>query len=228
MRRNLPSAAFLVGILLAGMFLSREALAADAVRVFITDSQSWNLSGSHGGARPQRAEIIKTFNARCPQLVVTANQGTADYIIILDHEGGKVWIRHDNKVAVFNRSGDVIFSRSVRMLGSAVSDACEAIRRHTQPPAPEKVELVPTPGPRSKTAEWEPFGEIKKMKVDQAAAPAKIAESPAKEIRLGMDFAQVEAVLGPPETRADLGPKVLYRYKDMTVEFRDGRVIDVR
>ena len=25
-----------------------------------------------------------------------------------------------------------------------------------------------------------------------------------------------------------LGPKVLYKYKDMTVEFRDGKVADVR
>jgi len=49
-----------------------------------------------------------------------------------------------------------------------------------------------------------------------------------KEVKLGMTFAEVEAALGPPQTRADLGDKVLYKYKDMTVEFHDGKVTDVK
>jgi hypothetical protein len=44
-----------------------------------------------------------------------------------------------------------------------------------------------------------------------------------------MSFAEVEAALGLPETRVDLGEKVLYKYKNMTtVEFHDGKVTDVR
>jgi hypothetical protein len=39
---------------------------------------------------------------------------------------------------------------------------------------------------------------------------------------------KVEAAIGIPETRADLGEKLLYKYKSMTVEFRNGKVIDVR
>jgi hypothetical protein len=49
-----------------------------------------------------------------------------------------------------------------------------------------------------------------------------------KEVKLGMSFAEVEAALGPPQTRADLGEKVLYKYKDMTVEFHNGKVTDVK
>ena len=49
-----------------------------------------------------------------------------------------------------------------------------------------------------------------------------------KEVKLGMSFAEVEAALGPPPTRADLGKKVLYKYKNMTVEFRDGKVTGVK
>ena len=49
-----------------------------------------------------------------------------------------------------------------------------------------------------------------------------------KEVKLGMTFAEVEAALGPPQTRADLGEKVLYKYKDMTVEFHNGKVTDVK
>jgi len=49
-----------------------------------------------------------------------------------------------------------------------------------------------------------------------------------KEVKLGMSFAEVEAALGPPQTRADLGEKVFYKYKDMTVEFHNGKVTDVK
>lgn len=48
------------------------------------------------------------------------------------------------------------------------------------------------------------------------------------QVKLGMSFAEVEAALGVPQTRVDLGEKVLYKYKDMTVEFHDGKVSDVR
>ena len=49
-----------------------------------------------------------------------------------------------------------------------------------------------------------------------------------REIKLGMSFAEVEAALGPPQTRVDLGEKILYKYKDMTVEFHNGKVTDVK
>jgi hypothetical protein len=49
-----------------------------------------------------------------------------------------------------------------------------------------------------------------------------------KEVKLGMSFAEVEAVLGLPQTRVDLGELVLYKYKDMTVEFHEGKVTDVK
>lgn len=49
-----------------------------------------------------------------------------------------------------------------------------------------------------------------------------------KQVKAGMTFAEVEAALGLPQTRVDLGEKVLYKYKDLTVEFHDGKVTDVR
>jgi hypothetical protein len=116
-------------------------LAADKPRVFITDSKSWEISGAsggssagfgggvHGGARPQTAEIIKTFGDRCPDVVVNNKQEKADYVVLSDHEGGKSLLRKDNKVAVFNRGGDSILSHSTRSLGSSVQDACNAITK---------------------------------------------------------------------------------------------------
>jgi len=115
---------------------------SDAARVFITDSQSWSIAGSgggaggayggstSGGARPQTAEIIKTFGERCPQVKVNNKQDRADYIVVLDHEGGKSFLAHRNKIAVFNRvSGDSIVSKSTLSLGGSVQEACEAITK---------------------------------------------------------------------------------------------------
>jgi hypothetical protein len=48
-----------------------------------------------------------------------------------------------------------------------------------------------------------------------------------KQVSAGMTTAEVEAALGPPETRVDLPDKLLYKYKDMTIQFRDGKVVDV-
>jgi len=109
-------------------------------RVFITDSESWEMAGGSGGsssgfgggfaggARPQTAEIIKTFGERCPEIRVNNIKDKVDYIVVLDHEGGKGYLRHRNKVAVFARiSGDSVFSKSTLSLGGSVQDACEAI-----------------------------------------------------------------------------------------------------
>lgn len=120
------------------------ALPSDGkVRVFVTDSQSWETRGGgaaggnkngwgasssfSGGARPQTAEIIKTLNQRCPELTVTNSLGKANFVIVLDHEGGKGLVAHRNKIAVFNQDGDDIFSNSTRELGNAVKDACSAM-----------------------------------------------------------------------------------------------------
>jgi len=111
------------------------------IRIYVTDSQSWEVSGGWGvsngsggggmagGARPQTAEIIKTFNQRCTQYTVTSSKERANYVVILDHEGGKGVIRHRNKIAVFNKDGDAMFSDSTRELGNSVKEACAAITK---------------------------------------------------------------------------------------------------
>ena len=70
---------------------------------------------------------MKTFSERCPAYTVTMKKEKADYIVILEHEGGKKIASKDNKVVVFNRDGDSIYSGSTRSLGNSVKDACEAI-----------------------------------------------------------------------------------------------------
>ena len=118
--------------------LCAYAQSADKPRVYVSESNSWEMGGgssspfggeTHGGARPQTAEIVKTFNQRCPDVVINNKQDRADYVVVIDHEGGKTFILRDNKVAVFNRDGDAVMSNSTRSLGNAVKDACTAILR---------------------------------------------------------------------------------------------------
>jgi hypothetical protein len=145
MKRTIPVQVFILNLSLlssitAAQDTQKSPASQDKARVFITDSQSWETRGSaggtsggfgaetHGGARPQTAEIIKTFGERCPQVVTNNIQANTDYVVVLDHEGGKSFLSHRNKVAVFNRvSGDSVVSKSTLSLGGSVQTACEAI-----------------------------------------------------------------------------------------------------
>ncbi|HYX00290.1 MAG TPA: PEGA domain-containing protein [Candidatus Elarobacter sp.] len=145
MKRPIPVSLCLASLsLLVSTTVAQDKQSApapqDKARVFVTDSTSWEMSGHsggsnagfggevHGGARPQTAEIIKTFGERCPQVVTNNIQANTDYVVVLDHEGGKGLLRHRNKVAVFNRvSGDSVVSKSTLSLGGSVQTACEAI-----------------------------------------------------------------------------------------------------
>src|SRR5579864_9529101 len=143
MRKILPVCLVLpVAVSIFAKDTSKAPVGPDKARVFITDSQSWEIGGQSigangvsgsrmgGGARPQTAEIIKTFGERCPEIVVNNVQSKADYIVLLDHEGGKSFVRHKNKVAVFARvSGDSVISKSTVSLGGSVQEACEAINK---------------------------------------------------------------------------------------------------
>jgi hypothetical protein len=128
-------------ILLCFLLITPAVGLSEDPRVFVTDSKSWEISGgfggssagfaghTSGGARPQTAEIIKTFGEKCSGVTVNNRLERADYVVLLDHEGGKGWIRKDNKVAVFNREGDSIVSKSTRSLGGSVETACGAIMK---------------------------------------------------------------------------------------------------
>lgn len=129
----------------------------DKPRIFVTDSNSWSTQGaaggsngtfaasSSGGARPQTAEIIKTFGQRCPQVITNNRLDAANYVVELDHEGGKGLLTHKDKIAVFvQKSGDSIFSKSTLSVGGSVQDACAAIIAHWDAHASElKAVAVP-------------------------------------------------------------------------------------
>jgi hypothetical protein len=113
-------------------------------RVYVTDSQSWEVAGGfggtssgfagaqRGGARPQTAEIMKTLGERCETVIVTTNKERADYVLLIDHEGGKGLARKDTKFALFSKDGDSVKTGSTRSIGNAVKDACAALMLDSQ------------------------------------------------------------------------------------------------
>ena len=126
---------------ICAVFTVAAATAAEKPRVFITESQALNLSNDaeagsaksalsfSGGNSPQSLDVIKSFTQRCPQVLVTGNREKADFVVRLDHEGVSPvtpFVR-GNKVAVFNKDSDLVYSSSTRILGNAVKGACAAI-----------------------------------------------------------------------------------------------------
>jgi PEGA domain len=131
-------------------------------RIYVTESDSWQVVGGSGGnasgfgggvaggASPQTAEIIKTFGQRCPTVTVNNLPDASNYIVRLEHEGGKGLLRKKDKVVVFVKStGDSIFSDSTLSIGGSVQSACAAIQDHWQKNA-QTLLAASTPQPTSK------------------------------------------------------------------------------
>ena len=116
-------------------------------RVFITESGAPQASGEGevgdakgalaftGGTSPQNVEAMKAFARYCPAVVVTANREKANYLVRLDHEpiNPTTPFVHGNKVAVFDKNEDLMYSNSTRILTSAVKGACAAIAADLHP-----------------------------------------------------------------------------------------------
>jgi len=107
---------------------------SEHARVFITDSQSWEVhssgggnwagfgSESHGGARPQTAEIIKTFAQRCPD-VITNN--------ISARPRGRETMGNAPKQSscIHPCQRRLHVSKSTLSLGGSVQEACEGVEK---------------------------------------------------------------------------------------------------
>jgi|ERR1700675_955371 len=126
---------------LFALLLCGVAFGQEKARIYISDSNSWAASGgfatSNGsgggsfsaGSKPQTVELIKTFGERCPAVMVTMDKNKADYVVLFDRDSTKGYARKRDKIAVFKKDGDVLYSGSTRSLGNAVQDSCKAIEQ---------------------------------------------------------------------------------------------------
>lgn len=111
------------GLLLFLLTISLFASAADnaTIRVFVTSS--------HRAADVVKAETVAHINKNkhCRNLTITINRKRADYVIVHDDTGAGPG-RKPQKIAVFGKTGDLIYSGATRRVSSAVKDACNAIK----------------------------------------------------------------------------------------------------
>ncbi|MBV8072507.1 MAG: hypothetical protein JO270_21575 [Acidobacteriaceae bacterium] len=136
---------------LLGAAVAAQTAPTPKIRVFITesiaalasgDAQAGDAKGSlafTGGSSPQSVEVMKAFVRYCPAVIVTANRDKADYLVRLDHEAANPTtpFTHGNKVAVFDRNEDLLYSNSTRILSTAVKDACAAMSAAPVPHIPK-------------------------------------------------------------------------------------------
>lgn len=212
-------------------------------RVFITDSQSWEVEGgaggsrgsfgaaSSGGARPQTAEIIKTFGEKCPAVTVNNMREKANYIVVLDHEGGKGALRHRNKVAVFDaQSGDSVVSKSTLSLGGSVEEACRGIAKHWADHAPASAFLVDSAAKPEESVRLQPA-----VATTSATEPAAALSGATLTISSTPDGADIEidgAFMGSAPSSLQLQPgdhKIVvkkngYKPWDRTLRVAGGKV----
>ena len=123
-----------------------SAAEADKPRIFVTESGALQASAEGragdangfvqvtGGTSRQNIEVMRVFLERCPQVAITSNREKADYVVRLDSEGVNPTtpFLKNNKVAVFDRNEDLIYSDSKRLLSNAVKVSCAALVEHAR------------------------------------------------------------------------------------------------
>jgi hypothetical protein len=112
-------------------------------RVFVTDSQSWAAIGSFstangiggggmaGGSSPQTVEVIDDFAKQCVSVTVTNDKSKADYIVLFDRDAAaktRTVLSRADKIAIFKRNGDLVYSGKSRSVANTVKDACAALK----------------------------------------------------------------------------------------------------
>ena len=123
------------------------APAADKPRIFITESGALQVEGNasvgdskgnlllSGPTSTENIEVIKAFQRHCPDVVVTGIRDKAQFLVRFDRDEPSPispFVK-GNKVAVFNKDGDLVYSHSTRLLAGAVKGACAAIARAATP-----------------------------------------------------------------------------------------------
>jgi hypothetical protein len=139
MRSNVGGLALLLLVSVFAMAGDETPIkSADHPVVFVQPSDSWKVDSSlggdrnviigtgHGGKEPQTAKIYELLQhrAECVGLAPNMIQQKANYLMLVEHGGGK-----GNRWAVSNKDGDVIGSGETFVLGNSVADACKAVMK---------------------------------------------------------------------------------------------------
>jgi predicted secreted Zn-dependent protease len=95
-----------------------------AIRIWVSGKQSESIHGSISSA-----DLLKEINAKCTGVFLTDDPTKADYRL----EAGRASCctkkgeSKGYKFALFNKSGDAIFSTQTKELKNAVKDMCKVV-----------------------------------------------------------------------------------------------------
>ncbi|HSR68290.1 MAG TPA: hypothetical protein VLU25_10140 [Acidobacteriota bacterium] len=166
--------AFGIGIIL---FTLGSSVAAQSIRVFVTDSAS------------RTAEIIEAVNRRCPRVAVSESPRQASFVVQVDRVIAAGLQEEDNEVKISNPSGDVIYSNSADTLERTADNVCGAILDWVDergiPQALEDTasgeESAPSQPSPFADVEWGPNGEGASREMAEAAWPEPEAPMGVRE-----------------------------------------------
>jgi hypothetical protein len=141
--------------------LTGLVLAQDKPRVFVQGKGSQDVTTS-GGSRSSRStvdshdegmEVTKDLQKNCADVIVTVNQSSADYTVILNRESkhNRGLLRTNSQIQVANRLGEVLGADATRTVGNAAKNACQLIladwRQRGRVPAPDSPVVAPVVAP---------------------------------------------------------------------------------
>ncbi|MBL8238730.1 MAG: hypothetical protein JNM66_15000 [Bryobacterales bacterium] len=108
-------------------------------RVFVTESGALAFTGP---TTSENIEVMKAFQRHCPSVAITSDRDKADFVVRLDREGPSpvTPFVKGNKVAVFNRDADLVYTNSSRTLAPSVKGACAILTRSPAAPASPKTQ----------------------------------------------------------------------------------------
>jgi len=95
------------------------------VRIFLTGTDQTLGNRSNVSA----AEVGKSLDKHCPEVVLTIEQGKAEYLLEARDTGAGP-ARKPYKFTLFGHSADRVFSTETSRVDSAVKDVCVYVQKH--------------------------------------------------------------------------------------------------
>jgi hypothetical protein len=98
-------------------------------RVFVSTGEPQQITDSAKARGPRNyktnvVEVQAVFMQWCPEVTVTTEKSKADFSVVIDAGSNQ-----PDRVSVFDKNGDLIFTGSTRMLRNAVKNACNVITK---------------------------------------------------------------------------------------------------
>jgi uncharacterized protein YcfL len=70
------------------------------------------------------SQLLKGFKESCPSVVITSEEGSADYVIEAGREKDTEWLKH-YRITLFDKQGKAVFSTDKHSPGAATKDVCK-------------------------------------------------------------------------------------------------------